>query len=80
MSLTEKRKRAPSLPQVEPDLLDQGITQLSLEIKTLQDWIADIDSDDAEPRRSYEDMLRSRREMLAALQQQKANLSNTANH
>lgn len=78
-SLKEKRNRSRA-PSVEPDLLEQGIAQLTLEIRTLQDWIADLDNDpdstdDTEPRKSYEDMLRSRREMLVSLQDQKAALN-----
>lgn len=78
-SLKEKRNRSRT-PSVEPDLLEQGIAQLTLEIRTLKDWIADLDNDpgstgDTEPRKSYEDMLRSRHEMLVSLQDQKAALN-----
>jgi hypothetical protein len=74
MSLKEQRNR-PTIPDVEPDLLEQGISQLELEIRTLQDWIGNIGPEDAEHRRSYEDMLRSRREMLASLKRQQAELA-----
>jgi len=79
MSLKEKRNRSRT-PSVEPDLLEQGIAQLTLEIRTLKDWIADLDNNsdstgDTEPRKSYEDMLRSRHEMLVSLQEQKAALN-----
>ena len=71
-SLKEKRNRSRT-PTVEPDLLEQGIAQLTLEIRTLKDWIADLNDDgDTEPLKSYEDMLRSRHEMLVSLQEQKA--------
>lgn len=78
MSLKEKRNR-PGTPDVEPDLLEQGITQLELEIRTLQDWIGNIDPDDAQHRRSYEDMLRSRQDMLVALKRQQSELAKKTN-
>lgn len=78
MSLKEKRNR-PVTPDVEPDLLEQGINQLELEIRTLRDWIANINPGDTEHRRSYEDMLRSRQEMLASLQRQQTELAQKTN-
>lgn len=74
MSLKEKRNR-PGTPDVEPDLLEQGISQLELEIRTLRDWIGNIGPEDVEHRRSYEDMLRSRQEMLASLKRQQSELA-----
>ncbi|ALO46121.1 hypothetical protein [Pseudohongiella spirulinae] len=74
MSLKEKRNR-PRTPDVEPDLLEQGISQLELEIRTLQDWIGSIGPGEVEHRRSYEDMLRSRQEMLVSLKRQQTELA-----
>lgn len=73
MTLVEKRNRSRT-PYVEPDLLEQGISQLSMEIQILNDWLNNIDPAEIEPRRSYEDMLRSRHEMLLSLTEQKARL------
>lgn len=73
MALVEKRNRSRT-PFVEPDLLEQGISQLKLEIQILNDWLDNLDPSEVEPRRSYEDMLRSRHEMLQSLTQQKARL------
>lgn len=84
MTLVEKRNRART-PFIEPDLLEQGIAQLNMEIEILNDWLENLDPSEAEPRRSYEDMLRSRHEMLLSLTQQKSRLqaasenTNTAN-
>lgn len=73
MTLVEKRNRSRT-PFIEPDLLEQGISQLNMEIQILNDWLSNLDPSEAEPRRSYEDMLRSRKEMLQSLTQQKARL------
>jgi hypothetical protein len=73
MTVVEKRNRSRT-PYVEPDLLEQGISQLSMEIQILTDWLENLDPSEAEPRRSYEDMLRSRHEMLLSLTEQKARL------
>jgi hypothetical protein len=70
MTLSDKRS-GPRRPDIEPDLLDQGIAQLSMEIKILKDWIAGLDSNETEQRTAYQDMLRSRQEMLSSLQDQK---------
>ena len=58
-----------SLELIEPDLLDQGIAQLSLECQIITDWLSSLDSTESEPRRAYEDMLRSRHEILLFLEQ-----------
>ncbi|MDP2282547.1 MAG: hypothetical protein Q8L06_00295 [Pseudohongiella sp.] len=73
MTLVEKRTRSRT-PHIEPDLLDQGIAQLRLEIQILNDWLASLEAGETEPRRSYEDMLRSRHEMLVSLEQQRARI------
>lgn len=73
MTLVEKRNRSRT-PHIEPDLLDQGIAQLRLEIQILNDWLASLEAGETEPRRSYEDMLRSRHEMLVSLEQQRARI------
>ncbi|PCH60558.1 MAG: hypothetical protein COC19_05795 [SAR86 cluster bacterium] len=61
------------------DLIVSGKTQLSNEIKILENWLRDIkqsqcsginDIDIAATCKSYEDMLRSRREMLSTLSKQ----------
>ena len=70
MTLVEKRNRSLS-PGIEPDLLDQGIAQLSLECQIITDWLSSLDPAEIEPRRAYEDMLHSRHEMLLSLEQQR---------
>jgi len=70
MTLNDKRNR-PRRPDIEPDLLDQGIAQLSMEIGIIKDWISNLDSSETEQRISYQDMLRSRQEMLLSLEDQK---------
>jgi hypothetical protein len=74
MTLVEKRNRSRT-PDIEPDLLDQGIAQLSLECQIITDWLSSLDSAKSEPRRVYQDMLRSRHEMLLSLEQQRERIS-----
>lgn len=61
-------------PDLEPDLLERGISQLCAEIGILQEWLDSLAPSEHGPRRTYEDMLRSRRDMLAALKEQQARL------
>ena len=58
---------------IDEKLIEEGISQLASEIKVLEDWLQELegsDNGDSEvmaARKSYHDMLRSRREMLSAL-------------
>ena len=74
MTFTDKRKRSRT-PDIEPDLLEQGINQLKMEIEILGDWLQNLNASDTEQLISYKDMLQSRKEMLQSLQQQKADLT-----
>lgn len=74
MTFTDKRKRSRA-PVIEPDLLEQGIAQLNMEIQILNDWLKNLDSNDTEQRISYKDMLQSRKEMLRSLESQKSDLA-----
>ena len=64
---------------IDQKLIDEGTAQLNSEIQVLENWLAELDStgddnaEDAAARKSYHDMLSSRREMLSALAKQ-ANL------
>jgi len=69
MSVSDNRDRSSS-SGLDSQLLQQGIKQLKLEIQTLTGWLQALGPSDAEPRLAYEDMLRSRREMLSTLQKQ----------
>lgn len=62
---------------LEPELLERGINQIRAEIDILQSWLDSLDPAESEPRHTYEDMLRSRREMLVSLQEQQTRLKNT---
>lgn len=73
MAIVERRNRNKSY-HVEPELLDQGIRQLQKEIQTLKTWIQHTDDSEEQQRRYYEDMLRSRNEMLRSLTEQKNRL------
>jgi|GEM_PF-141303 len=58
---------------IDEKLIEEGIAQLASEIQVLENWLEELkisDNGDTEvvaARKSYNDMLRSRREMLSAL-------------
>lgn len=58
---------------IDQKLVDEGIYQLASEIRVLENWLKELkasddgDSEVLAARKSYHDMLRSRREMLSAL-------------
>ena len=73
----EKRTKIDSTDiTIDQKLIDEGTAQLNSEIQVLENWLAELDAtgdDDAEiaaARKSYHDMLSSRREMLSALAKQ----------
>lgn len=71
MGITDKRDRDQS-PELDPDLVDEGLEQLDAEIRLLDEWLQELESRPDDPvtreaRDSYRDMLRSRREMRQAL-------------
>ncbi len=61
---------------IDQKLIDEGTTQLASEIKVLEAWLEELEAssdNDAEviaTRKSYNDMLRSRKEMLNTLENQ----------
>lgn len=61
---------------IDQKLIDEGTAQLNSEIAVLENWLAELDtvedndSEVAAARKSYQDMLSSRREMLSALAKQ----------
>lgn len=58
---------------IDEKLVEEGISQLSSEIRVLENWLDELkttgsaDSEAVAARKSYHDMLQSRREMLSAL-------------
>ena len=73
----DKRKTINSTDiTIDQKLIDEGTAQLNSEIAVLEKWLAELDTakeNDAEvaaARKSYNDMLSSRREMLSALAKQ----------
>ena len=58
---------------IDEKLIEEGIAQLASEIKVLENWLGELeisdggDSETVAAKKSYNDMLRSRREMLSAL-------------
>ena len=61
---------------IDQKLIDEGTAQLTNEIKVLESWLNELDaSESANPeskaaRKSYNDMLKSRKEMLNTLNKQ----------
>ncbi|MGI9250053.1 MAG: hypothetical protein ACR2PR_02495 [Pseudohongiellaceae bacterium] len=61
---------------IDQKLIEEGTAQLTSEIEVLETWLAELKSSgkkDAEAqaaRKSYSDMLKSRREMLSSLASQ----------
>lgn len=60
-------------PDIDPDLAEEAIRQLDQEISLIEEWLADLDQrkhpDEAtrQARITYQDKLRSRREMRESL-------------
>jgi len=61
---------------IDQRLIEEGTAQLSSEIKVLEAWLEELkasddgDSEVIAARKSYSDMLRSRKEMLSTLAKQ----------
>tara|TARA_Y100000814_G_scaffold261943_1_gene213419 strand:+ start:389 stop:628 length:240 start_codon:yes stop_codon:yes gene_type:complete len=61
---------------IDQKLIDEGTAQLTNEIKVLESWLNELDAaESADPeskaaRKSYNDMLKSRKEMLNTLNKQ----------
>ena len=61
---------------IDKKLIDEGTAQLTSEIKVLESWLTELNSSESgDPeseaaRKSYKDMLRSRKEMLNTLNKQ----------
>ena len=70
---TQKTRTASEQINIDQQLVAEGIAQLASEIKVLETWLRELegspkdDSDTVAARKSYKDMLRSRKEMLSAL-------------
>jgi len=69
---------------IDQKLIEEGTTQLNSEIQVLEAWLVELDASDKgdseiiAARKSYNDMLRSRKEMLSTLAKQ-AKLQSVAN-
>ncbi|PCJ28411.1 MAG: hypothetical protein COA96_00780 [SAR86 cluster bacterium] len=61
---------------IDQKLIEEGTAQLNSEIQVLEDWLVELDaskngdSETVAARKSYNDMLRSRKEMLSSLAKQ----------
>ena len=75
----EDREYGDSSLEIDQKLIAEGTRQLAGEIKVLEAWLQELDADAGASeaseeslavRKSYTDMLRSRREMLYSLEKQ----------
>ncbi len=72
MEISEKRKATRHV-KIDHTLIEDGTAQLSSEIEILEGWLAELEKEDPanqlviDARVAYNDMLRSRKEMLEAL-------------
>ena len=70
---------------IDQKLIEEGTTQLNSEIQVLEAWLLELDRSDKgdseiiAARKSYNDMLRSRKEMLSSLTKQ-AKLQSVSNN
>ena len=61
---------------IDQQLIEEGTTQLNSEIQVLETWLRELDGTDGNDveviaaRKSYNDMLRSRKEILSTLAKQ----------
>ncbi|MBL4573676.1 MAG: hypothetical protein JKY86_11455 [Gammaproteobacteria bacterium] len=61
---------------IDQKLIEEGTAQLNSEIQVLESWLTELDSSEEESsevlaaRKSYSDMLSSRKEMLSTLAKQ----------
>ena len=75
MGMKDRRKPLKNI-SIDGTLIEEGTAQLSSEIEVLELWlrelepIAEDNSESLAARKSYNDMLRSRKEMLSALESQ----------
>lgn len=72
MEIREKRKAVRHV-NIDRTLIQEGTAQLSSEIEILESWLAELEKEESvnqvviDVRVAYNDMLRSRKEMLEAL-------------
>ena len=70
------KKQQTSSISIDQKLIEEGTAQLNSEIEVLESWLGELEAsgkDDSEvlaARKSYSDMLRSRKEMLNSLAKQ----------
>lgn len=76
MSDEQKSYSADANVNIDQKLIEEGTTQLNVEIEVLEAWLEELegrDKNDAEviaAKKSYSDMLQSRKEMLSSLTKQ----------
>jgi hypothetical protein len=72
--MKDRRTTAPESTELSADLVQKGKTRLEAEIRLIESWLAQLEgtrSDNVESlaaRKTYGDMLQSRRDLLQSLQ------------
>ncbi len=70
----QERRSTPETAELSPELVQKGKTRLEAEIRLIESWLAQLEgtrSDNSEmlaARKTYMDMLQSRRDVLHSLQ------------
>ena len=73
--MNQEQSKTPQI-SIDQKLIDEGTAQLTSEIKVLESWLNELNSsrsgdpESEAARKSYNDMLRSRKEMLNTLNKQ----------
>ena len=76
MGKEQAQNPADSAISIDQKLIDEGTAQLTSEIKVLEVWLRELEASDGSDteviaaRKSYSDMLQSRKEMLSSLAKQ----------
>ena len=76
MGKERKQSLADSAISIDQKLIDEGTAQLTSEIQVLELWLRELEASDGKDtevvaaRKSYSDMLQSRKEMLSSLAKQ----------
>lgn len=71
--MLEDRRQPSEITEISPELLQLGKAQLESEIRLLESWLAQLDEtrkdnfESLSARKTYTDMLASRRELLESL-------------
>ena len=76
--MIEERRNAPESTEISADLISKGTAQLEAEMKIIKSWLSDLNETREDnpasivARKSYNDMLQNRQELLNTLKEQQS--------